>query len=67
MIAVCSGIATAMDRRNENATTGDGADITGFDRFEAPATGTEAVCQGVGRTDVCFVRAVCSQWGTRKI
>ena len=67
MISVFSGIATAMDRNSEHATTGDGAATRGFDRFEAPAGGTETLCPGSGRKDICFVRALCSQWGAREI
>jgi len=58
VVAVVSAIATAMVRRNEHATTDDGHVSMGCDLFEAPAGGIETVCQGGGRTDICFVRTV---------
>jgi len=46
-ITVCNGIATAMDRRVEHATAGNGASTPGRDRFGAPAGG-ETVCRRGG-------------------
>ena len=66
-ITVCIGIATAMDRRIEHATTGDSASTPGCDRFGAPAGGIETVCRWGGRKGICSVRALCSQWGAGEI
>jgi len=62
-----SGIATAMDRRIEHATTGDRASTPGCDRFGAPAGGIETVYRRGGQKEICSIRAVCSQWGAGEI
>jgi len=66
-ITVCNGFATAMDRRVEHATAGDGASFPGCDRFGAPAGGIETVCRRGWPKEFCSVHAVCSEWGAEEI
>jgi len=60
-ITVCIGIATAMDRRIEHATTGDRASTPGCDRFGLQRGALKRSAEGAGeRKTALSVRCVLS-------